>query len=66
MMQMNSSLDYCTECWEELCLCSCAAGYGALECVAELDSELPEPRPDPLIGGLPPFDKRPKRKSLSL
>lgn len=61
----NECIEYCFECWEYIRLCACGRGYEdeyVFDESAELESELPEPVPDPLIGGLPPFDRRKKKR----
>ncbi len=61
----ENETQYCQDCWEECELCSCEGSYGDLEVEsdmyesnAELESELPECRPDPLFSGIRTKSKR--------
>lgn len=63
MNLQHECLDYCLECHEEVSFCQCNSEleeYFMFESNAELQSELPEHRPDPLLNLMHVKSKRPK------
>lgn len=60
MNSFNECLDYCLECHEEFTFCQCDfQEFDWPEDSAELQSELPETRPCPLLGDEEVKTKRP-------